>query len=65
MFYVLAGADDYSLRQELARLKADIGDESIRDANCTVLDGRQVSPDELAQQAAAAPFLAERRLLRR
>lgn len=63
MLYILTGADDYSLRQELARLKADIGDESMRDANCTVCDGRQVSPDELAAQAAAAPFLAERRLV--
>jgi len=60
---VLLGEDDFSLRRSLEEIKGSIGDPAILAANTTVLEGQQVTLDQLRTVCEAAPFLAERRLV--
>ncbi|MFQ6121661.1 MAG: DNA polymerase III subunit delta [Dehalococcoidales bacterium] len=63
MLYVLHGEDDFSLHQSLEEIKKSIGDQTILAANTAVLDGQQVTIDQLRPICEAAPFLTERRLV--
>jgi len=63
LLYVLHGEDDFSLRQALEEIKRGIGDEVTSATNTTVLDGQQVTVDQLQAICAAMPFLAEKRLV--
>ncbi|UCB43395.1 MAG: DNA polymerase III subunit delta [Dehalococcoidales bacterium] len=63
MLYILTGPDDYSLGQSLEKLKGSIGDPEALAVNTTVLEGQQVTIDQLRSVCEAAPFLAEKRLV--
>jgi len=63
VLYVLFGEDDFSLSDALRQIKKSIGDQSAIEANTSVLEGRQLSPDQLAGVCGAVPFLAEKRLV--
>jgi len=63
LLYVLLGEDDYSVRQSLEKIKNSIGDETVRAANITVFDGRQLTVDQLRNSCETVPFLAEKRLV--
>lgn len=63
MLYVLVGEDDFSVRQSLEEIKRGIGDPTTQSANTTVLDGQQLSPDQLKITCQTAPFLGEKRLV--
>ncbi|HEY33066.1 MAG TPA: DNA polymerase III subunit delta [Dehalococcoidia bacterium] len=63
MLYILSGPDDFSLGQSLEKLKGSIGDPEALAANTTVLEGPQVTVDQLRSVCEAAPFLAEKRLV--
>ena len=63
MLYILSGPDDFSLGQSLEKLKSSIGDPEALAANTTVLEGAQVTIDQLRSVCEAAPFLAEKRLV--
>ena len=63
MLYILTGEDDFSLNQSLGEIKGSIGDPTALEANTTVLDGQQVTVDQLRAVCETAPFLAERRLV--
>ncbi len=63
MLYLLHGPDSYSRSEEIARIKASIGDPSLVDLNTTILDGRQVTLADLLHACDALPFLAEKRLV--
>ncbi len=63
MLYILAGPDDYSLNQSLEEIKRGLGDATALETCTTVLDGRQVTADELKNVCETIPFLAERRLV--
>lgn len=63
MLYILNGPDDFSRSEALAEIKKGLGDREALDSNTTVLDGRQLKPDELRPVCQTMPFLAEKRLV--
>lgn len=63
MFYILHGEDELARSDLVAEFKNKIGDETTRDLNVTVLDGRKVTLSELRHAADAIPFLADKRLV--
>jgi DNA polymerase-3 subunit delta len=60
---VLVGEDDYSIRQALEEIKKAIGDATALMTNTTVLEGPQVTPEQLQAACQAVPFLADKRLV--
>jgi DNA polymerase-3 subunit delta len=63
MLYILTGPDDFSLNEALEEIKGGLGDRSLLAPNTSVLDGKQVTPDQLRAVCQAMPFLAEKRLV--
>jgi DNA polymerase-3 subunit delta len=63
LLHVLIGQDDYSIRQALGEIKQGIGDATALMTNTTVLDGRQVTIEQLRGACETVPFLAEKRLV--
>ena len=63
MLYVLHGEDNFSLTRSLEEIKKGLGDPSLLAANTTVLDGQQLSIDQLRAICETVPFLAEKRLV--
>ena len=63
MFYILHGDNEFEISERLADFKQKIGDESLRDLNITVLDGRKTTLGEVQHAADAIPFLADKRLV--
>ena len=63
MLHILIGEDDFSIRQALEEIKKAIGDPAALMTNTTVLDGRQVTPEQLRAACETVPFLAEKRLV--
>jgi len=63
LLYVLYGEDDYSLRQEMASIKKELGADETLSANTTVLDGGQLTLERLKVSCETVPFLAEKRLV--
>jgi len=63
MFYILHGEDELARSDLVAEFKSKIGDETTRDLNVTILDGRKVTLGELRHAADAIPFLADKRLV--
>ena len=63
MLHILIGEDDYSIRQALEDIKKDIGDPTALMTNTIVLDGRQVTAEQLHNACGTIPFLAEKRLV--
>lgn len=60
---MLVGEDDFSIRQALEEIKRSIGDQTLLAANTTVLNGQQVTLDQLRSACEAVPFLTEKRLV--
>ena len=63
MIHILYGADAFSVREALGRLKASFSGDVVFGSNLTALDGRQVTPEELLSVCNTIPFLAEKRLV--
>lgn len=63
MFFILHGENELERSEQIADFKRKIGDDSVRDLNVTVLDGRKVTLGELRHAADAIPFLADKRLV--
>lgn len=63
MLYILWGPDDYSLSQALDDLKREADTASAFSTGATTLDGQQVTPDQLRNVCATAPFLSGKRLV--
>ncbi len=63
MLYILSGQDDFSLNQSLENIKGEVGDPEALATNMTVLDGPEVTIDQLRSVCETAPFLAEKRLV--
>jgi DNA polymerase III subunit delta len=63
MIYVLYGADDYSSKSELRTIKSSLGDPEMLAVNTTVLDGRKLNPEQLADVCQVVPFLHPVRLV--
>ncbi len=63
MLYLLYGEDDFSAHQALDEIKKTVGDETALATNTAVLDGSQVSVEEIKRVSETIPFLAEKRLV--
>jgi DNA polymerase-3 subunit delta len=63
MFYLLHGENELERSEQVADFKRKVGDESVRDLNVTVLDGRKTTLSEIQHAADAIPFLADKRLV--
>ena len=63
MLYVLYGRDDFSLREELTRIKGELDSDGMLSSNTDVLDGREVSPEQLMAICDTMPFLSAHRLV--
>ena len=63
MIYVLYGRDEFSLHEELKRIKASLGDSESLATNTTVFEGKQVSLGQLLDACMALPFLGTSRLV--
>jgi DNA polymerase-3 subunit delta len=63
LLYILTGQDDFSRSEALTEIKKGIGDPALLAANTTVLDGVQLTLEQLRSVCETAPFLAERRLV--
>ncbi|MBI2851777.1 MAG: DNA polymerase III subunit delta [Chloroflexi bacterium] len=63
MLQILSGPDDYSIAQVVEDLKKQAGSESAFSAGITTLDGREVTPEQLANECGTVPFFASKRLV--
>jgi len=63
LLYILSGPDDFSRSETLDEIKRGLGDREMLDSNTSVLDGRQLTPDQLRSVCQTMPFLAEKRLV--
>ncbi len=63
LLHVLVGEDDYSIHQALEEIKKGIGDPTALMTNTTVLEGPQITADQLRAACRTLPFLAEKRLV--
>ncbi len=63
MLYILTGPDDYSINQALAEIKASLGDAACLETNTSVMEGRQLTIDNLKRAVETAPFLIGSRLV--
>jgi len=63
MLYILYGEDAFSLRQSLERIKEEAGMAELLEANTTIVDGQQLTLNQLMSLCNTAPFLSERRLV--
>ena len=62
MLHILYGTDDFSIREALDELKAQVGPVDVLDANVTVSQAADISPAELIAMCSTVPFLADRRM---
>jgi DNA polymerase-3 subunit delta len=63
LLHVFIGEDSFSIRRALEEVKCGIGDAAALLTNTTVLDGRQVTVEQLHNAAETVPFLADKRLV--
>ncbi len=63
MFYVLYGQDDFSLRQALDEIRADLDDPQTLAVNTVRLDGQSLTLNELRNNCNTTPFLSLYRLV--
>jgi DNA polymerase-3 subunit delta len=63
MLYVLYGRDDFSLREELARIKGELDSDGMLSSNTDVLDGREAGSEQLMAICDTMPFLSAHRLV--
>ncbi|MDD5510109.1 MAG: DNA polymerase III subunit delta [Dehalococcoidales bacterium] len=63
LLYILSGQDDFSLNESLEGIKRGIGSEALLTANTTVIDGQQITAEQLRNVIDTAPFLADKRLV--
>ena len=60
---MLSGKDDFSLQQKLAEIKQELGSPEMLAVNTSVLDGQQLSLNQLIDACSTVPFLCPARLV--
>jgi DNA polymerase-3 subunit delta len=60
---VLTGGDDYSIRQVLEEIKRGMGEPTMLAANTAILNGRQLTIDQMRGACETVPFLTPKRLV--
>jgi len=63
LLYILYGEDDFSLREALADIKQGLGDKELLSTNTTVLEGQNLSLQQLITTCDTLPFLAPNRMV--
>lgn len=63
MFYIFHGADDFSAKEALDKIKSAIGTPDMVDLNTTDVDGKTATVGDIINAANAMPFLASKRLV--
>ncbi|MCJ7831145.1 MAG: DNA polymerase III subunit delta, partial [Dehalococcoidia bacterium] len=63
MLYIYHGEDEFSLREELAALKAGLDSDGMLASNTSQLDGGRLQPAELLAPCSTIPFLGSHRLV--
>ena len=63
LFYILYGADDFSLKEEVDRVKAGLDDGDSLASNTTIFEGNQVRLNQLMDACMAMPFFGSHRLV--
>ena len=63
MLYILHGEDDFSLNEELNRIKQELGDKEMLVTNTNVFSGQHLSPEQLMATCDTMPFLSPKRLV--
>jgi DNA polymerase-3 subunit delta len=63
MLHVFYGPDEYRAAEALDELRARLDGDGMLATNTTVLTGRGLRPGDLVQQAMAAPFMGDVRLV--
>lgn len=63
MFYILYGKDDFSRHQMLEGIKKEIGDVEMLAVNTTLLEGQQITLNQMTDACSTAPFLSPVRLV--
>lgn len=63
MFYILYGQDNFSLHRKLVEIKSGIGNPEMLDLNTNVLNGQQISSNQLQNACSAVPFMHTFRLV--
>jgi DNA polymerase-3 subunit delta len=63
LFYIIHGPDNYSVHQELGKIKQGLGDQVLLSTNTSILDGRQLSLNELTDICSAIPLFSPFRLV--
>ena len=63
MFYIMYGQDNFSLHEELSKIKSSLGNPEMLAVNTNVLEGRQLSLSQLQDICNTVPFLHQVRLV--
>jgi DNA polymerase-3 subunit delta len=63
MIYVLYGADDYAIHQELETIKQQLGDAENLSSNTIRMEGSRLTPSELKLAVESLPFFGDKRLV--
>ena len=63
MIYVLSGQDDFSIAQALENIKKELGDTVSLTMSTTMLDGQQLTLEELKTVCETIPFMTGKRLI--
>lgn len=61
--YIFHGEDEFSIAQEVSKLKSKLDGPAVADMSTTQMDGRAFNLAELRMTCLAAPFMAHRRLV--
>ncbi|MFQ5873981.1 MAG: DNA polymerase III subunit delta, partial [Dehalococcoidia bacterium] len=63
MLYIFHGEDDFSRAEALKELEASFGPQELLATNTTLLEGAELTLEQLAAVCNTVPFLAEHRLV--
>ncbi|MCL0058570.1 DNA polymerase III subunit delta [Dehalococcoidia bacterium] len=63
MLYILYGEDNFSIRESLAKIKADCGGAELGESNRILLEGDKVSLNELVSICNTMSFLSPKRMV--
>lgn len=63
MLYIIFGEDDFSIREALNGIKGALGPAEVLEPNTSVLNGHQITLNELTAICDTVPFLSEKRLV--
>ncbi len=63
LLYILTGQDDFSRSEALSEIKKGIGEATLSAANTTILNGEQLTLEQLRKVGETIPFLTEKRLV--